>query len=69
MPAGGINLEYREGALVVVSDHINLQGENPLIGPNDDRLGLRHPDMTDAYNARVPTVRAGGVTATGRECL
>ncbi len=50
--AGGINLEYREGALVVVSDHINLQGENPLIGPNDDRLGLRHPDMTDAYNVQ-----------------
>ena len=48
--AGGINLEYREGALVVLSDHINLQGENPLIGQNDDRLGLRHPDMTDAYN-------------------
>ena len=50
--AGGINLEYREGALVVVSDHINLQGQNPLIGPNDERLGLRHPDMTDAYNAQ-----------------
>jgi purine-nucleoside phosphorylase len=50
--AGGINLEYREGALVVLSDHINLQGQNPLIGHNDDRLGLRHPDMTDAYNAQ-----------------
>jgi len=50
--AGGINLEYREGALVVLSDHINLQGQNPLIGQNDDRLGLRHPDMTDAYNAQ-----------------
>jgi purine-nucleoside phosphorylase len=49
--AGGINREYREGALVVLSDHINLQGHNPLIGANDDRLGLRHPDMTDAYNA------------------
>ena len=33
-------------------DHINLQGQNPLIGPNDERLGLRHPDMTDAYNAQ-----------------
>ena len=50
--AGGINLEYREGALVVLSDHINLQGQNPLVGPNDDRLGLRHPDMTDVYNAQ-----------------
>ncbi len=50
--AGGINPAYSRGALVVVRDHINLQGENPLIGPNDERLGLRHPDMTDAYNAR-----------------
>ena len=50
--AGGINADYGKGALVVLRDHINLQGQNPLIGPNDDRLGLRHPDMTDAYNAR-----------------
>ncbi len=49
--AGGINPQYGKGALVVVRDHINLQGQNPLIGPNDDRLGLRHPDMTDGYNA------------------
>ncbi len=48
--AGGINSEYSRGALVVLRDHINLQGWNPLIGPNDERLGLRHPDMTDAYN-------------------
>jgi purine-nucleoside phosphorylase len=50
--AGGINEEYSRGALVVLSDHINLQGQNPLVGPNDERLGLRHPDMTDAYNAQ-----------------
>ena len=50
--AGGINAEYGKGALVVLRDHINLQGQNPLIGPNDDRLGLRHPDMTDSYNAQ-----------------
>ena len=49
--AGGINPEYGKGALVVLRDHINLQGQNPLIGRNDDRFGLRHPDMTDAYNA------------------
>jgi purine-nucleoside phosphorylase len=47
--AGGINLEYKQGALVVISDHINLQGHNPLVGRNDDRLGLRYPDMTQAY--------------------
>ena len=50
--AGGISPEYSRGALVVLRDHINLQGANPLIGLNDERLGLRHPDMTDAYNAQ-----------------
>jgi purine-nucleoside phosphorylase len=47
--AGGINLEFNQGALVVISDHLNLQGINPLIGPNDDRFGPRFPDMTQAY--------------------
>lgn len=47
--AGAINLDYSQGALVVIRDHINLQGKNPLIGPNDDRFGPRFPDMTDAY--------------------
>src|ERR1700684_1883241 len=47
--AGGINLEYKQGALVVVTDHINLQGANPLVGPNDERFGPRFPDMTQAY--------------------
>jgi purine-nucleoside phosphorylase len=48
--AGGINLSYSEGALVAIRDHINLQGANPLIGPNDDRFGSRFPDMTRAYD-------------------
>lgn len=48
--AGGINLKYQQGALVLIKDHINLQGHNPLVGPNDDRLGLRFPDMTRAYS-------------------
>jgi len=47
--AGGINLNYQQGALVLIRDHINLQGSNPLAGPNDDRFGLRFPDMTHAY--------------------
>jgi purine-nucleoside phosphorylase len=47
--AGGINLEYKQGCLVLISDHINLQGHNPLVGPNDERFGLRFPDMTQAY--------------------
>src|SRR3984957_9494632 len=48
--AGGINLSYSQGALVLIRDHINLQGENPLVGPNDDRFGVRFPDMTRAYS-------------------
>jgi purine-nucleoside phosphorylase len=48
--AGGINQIYTQGALVLISDHINLQGSNPLIGPNDDSLGPRFPDMTEAYS-------------------
>jgi len=47
--AGGINLGYSQGALVLIRDHINLQGTNPLVGPNDERFGLRFPDMTYAY--------------------
>ena len=47
--AGGINLEYKQGALVVITDHLNLQGQNPLAGPNDDRYGPRFPDMSQAY--------------------
>jgi purine-nucleoside phosphorylase len=47
--AGGINLQYGQGALVVLTDHINLQGDNPLVGANDDRFGPRFPDMTQAY--------------------
>jgi purine-nucleoside phosphorylase len=48
--AGGINLGYSQGALVLIRDHINLQGTNPLVGPNDDRFGVRFPDMTRAYS-------------------
>jgi purine-nucleoside phosphorylase len=47
--AGGINPGFKQGMLVVIRDHINLQGANPLIGPNDQRFGPRFPDMTRAY--------------------
>jgi purine-nucleoside phosphorylase len=47
--AGGINLKYQQGALVALSDHINLQGQNPLIGANEEKFGPRFPDMTQAY--------------------
>src|ERR1700757_5022773 len=48
--AGGINLGYSQGALVLIRDHINLQGTNPLVGPNDERFGVRFPDMTHTYS-------------------
>lgn len=48
--AGGINRNYSEGCLVVIRDHINLQGVNPLCGANDQRFGLRFPDMSRAYD-------------------
>jgi purine-nucleoside phosphorylase len=50
--AGGIDLSYDRGALVLISDHINLQGSNPLVGPNIDALGPRFPDMSEVYCLR-----------------
>ena len=47
--AGGINRNFKQGCLVVLRDHINLQGTNPLIGPNDEHFGVRFPDMTQVY--------------------
>ncbi|MDQ2844315.1 MAG: purine-nucleoside phosphorylase [Acidobacteriota bacterium] len=51
--AGGLNLAFAEGALVLIADHINLQGANPLVGPHDDSLGPRFPDMTEAYSKKL----------------
>jgi purine-nucleoside phosphorylase len=48
--AGGINLDYGQGRLVVIKDHINLQGHNPLVGPEDERFGPRFIDMSEAYS-------------------
>ena len=50
--AGGINREFTQGRLVVIGDHINLQGANPLTGPNDERFGPRFPDMSTAYDKK-----------------
>lgn len=54
--AGGINTSFGQGALMVIDDHINLVGTNPLIGPNDERFGPRFPDMTEVYSKRLRAV-------------
>jgi purine-nucleoside phosphorylase len=51
--AGGINLAFTPGTLMLIADHINLMGTNPLVGPNDERFGLRFPDMTSVYSPRL----------------
>jgi purine-nucleoside phosphorylase len=54
--AGGINTSFRQGALMVIDDHINAIGTNPLVGANDDRFGLRFPDMTEVYSKRLRSI-------------
>lgn len=51
--AGGVNAAYQPGDLVMISDHLNLAGKNPLTGPNDDRLGPRFPDMSEVYSGAM----------------
>ena len=65
--AGGINPAYRQGALVVLCDHINLQGNNPLNGPNDDRFGPRFPDMSEAYSRSYRQIALDAARELGME--
>ncbi|MFB3852884.1 MAG: purine-nucleoside phosphorylase [Vicinamibacterales bacterium] len=54
--AGGINTGFARGALMIIDDHMNLMGTNPLIGPNDERFGPRFPDMSEVYSRRLRIV-------------
>jgi purine-nucleoside phosphorylase len=59
--AGGVNTGFSKGALMVIDDHVNLTGHNPLLGENDERFGPRFPDMTEVYSSRLRGIadRAG----------
>ena len=64
--AGGISPHCSRGALMVIDDHINLTGKNPLVGPNDERFGLRFPDMTAVYSARLRALADGTAHSMGQ---
>ena len=63
--AGGISPKCSRGALMVIDDHINLMGSNPLVGPNDDRFGVRFPDMTHVYSPQLRGVADAAAQALG----
>lgn len=63
--AGGINRRFSSGALMVIDDHINMMGSNPLIGANDDRFGARFPDMSGVYSARLRALADEAAAAMG----
>jgi purine-nucleoside phosphorylase len=63
--AGGINTSFAPGTLMAIDDHINLMGSNPLVGPNDDRFGVRFPDMTEVYSKRLRAVADRAAAAAG----
>jgi purine-nucleoside phosphorylase len=63
--AGGVDESLRPGQLVLVSDHVNMQGTSPLVGPNDETLGPRFPDMSDAYDPELRARAREAATALG----
>ncbi|OFW11746.1 MAG: purine-nucleoside phosphorylase [Acidobacteria bacterium RIFCSPLOWO2_02_FULL_67_36] len=63
--AGGVNKGFKPGTLMVIDDHLNLMGCNPLIGANDDRFGVRFPDMSEVYSARLRGKADDASRATG----
>jgi purine-nucleoside phosphorylase len=65
--SGGINVQLSEGALMVISDHVNLMGVNPLRGPNDDRFGPRFPDMSAVYSPELQELVVEEAKAIGIE--
>jgi purine-nucleoside phosphorylase len=65
--AGGINVEFSQGSLMVISDHLNLMGANPLRGPNDENFGPRFPDMSEVYSRELQELVVEEAKAMGVE--
>ncbi len=63
--AGGINVKFGTGVLMLMDDHINFMGANPLVGPNDDRFGRRFPDMSEVYSKRLRSLADDVAAAQG----
>jgi purine-nucleoside phosphorylase len=63
--AGGINVAFKPGTLMLMDDHINMMGSNPLVGANDDRLGPRFPDMTTVYSKRLRDIAGDAARQRG----
>ena len=63
--AGGINTSFAQGTLMVIDDHINMLGSNPLMGANDERFGVRFPDMSEVYSARLRAIAGEAAAAAG----
>ena len=63
--AGGINPEFKEGDIMLIADHINLTGSNPLVGPNEDSWGIRFPDMIQAYDENLIKIAVNSALEVG----
>ena len=63
--AGGINLTFKPGTLMLMDDHLNLMGSNPLVGANDERFGPRFPDMSEVYSTRLRQLAGDAARARG----
>ncbi|HEX8175596.1 MAG TPA: purine-nucleoside phosphorylase [Pyrinomonadaceae bacterium] len=65
--AGGINIGFDQGSLMIISDHLNLMGTNPLLGPNDERFGTRFPDMSEVYSHEFQAIAVEEARSLGLE--
>lgn len=67
LAAGGVNLDFKPGDIMLITDHINFMGRNPLVGKNDDSVGTRFPDMSFAYNPSLREIAESCAAKTGTD--